>query len=780
MRAVWNLLTYAGCLVLIVSVNVAISTVATEPSIAATTPWTVQSTLPAEAGSSAISCPSATTCYVVGQNSNGLGGDIIATSDGGANWTSSTIPAGAEEINAISCPSTSTCFAVGFSGTEGLVLATTNSGSSWTTESVPSGEGALFSISCPSATTCFAAGNSGAIGTTDSGATWTAETLPSGVTFLSRISCPSVLVCFGVLNGQEVFVTTSNGGASWTNLNSLPTGPNGFQSSGLSCPSTSDCYVTGQTSISQTDVLSSTDGGSTWHTYADTAFFGGAISCPSTTTCYVVGSDSVETTANSGSSWTVVSAPTGAHYLSDISCPSTTACQAVGQGNQSGHITLAGLVGTTNSGSSWTSESPPPGEGEIGALTCPSQGVCYANSTINQFTPSDCYNGECLIGSPHLVTSLLASTDDGVSWTSVNVPGGSADVGALACISATQCLLGGAGSIVETSNSGGNWSNETIPSSSDVIMAIACPSSSDCYAVGYNGSSPIALASTNGGGTWSAQTLPSGATGELTAIACPSPTACFSGGEAALGVPDELATTTSGTSWSLQALPTSGLSMVSALACPSTTTCYLVGYSTSGTFPNQTNFPEADITTSGGATWSSLWTSSSIPTAADSAQPLTAIACSSASSCYVAGGTLMATTDDGQSWTNVGPTSVGSIDALSCSSASNCIAIGGGSGRVSNVVLVGQGPNVPTTSILVPLSGASLSGSTSLDASASNATSVKFVLFGGTYGYSGQTLCTASLTAYGWFCAWNTSSVPNVRTHLCPRPRDLPGLLRWE
>ena len=69
--------------------------------------------------------------------------------------------------------------------------------------------------------------------------------------------------------------------------------------------------------------------------------------------------------------------------------------------------------------------------------------------------------------------------------------------------------------------------------------------------------------------------------------------------------------------------------------------------------------------------------------------------------------------------------------------------------------------NPPATSVLVPSIGATLSGSTYLDATAANATSVGFVLFGGSFGYSGQLLCTATPTLYGWLCAWNTATVPN-------------------
>ena len=70
-------------------------------------------------------------------------------------------------------------------------------------------------------------------------------------------------------------------------------------------------------------------------------------------------------------------------------------------------------------------------------------------------------------------------------------------------------------------------------------------------------------------------------------------------------------------------------------------------------------------------------------------------------------------------------------------------------------------PPPPTTSVLIPSNGATLTGSTLLDASASNATSVEFQLFGGIYGFFGPVLCTATPTYYGWLCSWNTTTVPN-------------------
>ena len=69
----------------------------------------------------------------------------------------------------------------------------------------------------------------------------------------------------------------------------------------------------------------------------------------------------------------------------------------------------------------------------------------------------------------------------------------------------------------------------------------------------------------------------------------------------------------------------------------------------------------------------------------------------------------------------------------------------------------------PSTSVLVPSNGTILSGTAAtLDASATNATSVKFWILGGSYGYSGKMIGTATQTLYGWLSSWNTTTVPNA------------------
>ena len=84
-----------------------------------------------------------------------------------------------------------------------------------------------------------------------------------------------------------------------------------------------------------------------------------------------------------------------------------------------------------------------------------------------------------------------------------------------------------------------------------------------------------------------------------------------------------------------------------------------------------------------------------------------------------------------------------------------------GLGGTSSPITITVDNPPPTTTILVPSGGATLSGSSYLDASATNAINVEFLLFGGTYGFSALGLCFATPTIYGWLCSWNSTSVPN-------------------
>ena len=106
------------------------------------------------------------------------------------------------------------------------------------------------------------------------------------------------------------------------------------------------------------------------------------------------------------------------------------------------------------------------------------------------------------------------------------------------------------------------------------------------------------------------------------------------------------------------------------------------------------------------------------------------------------------------SWdTTTVPNGTYSLQSVATDAASNTSTSSSVSITVSNPL--------PVTHVLIPTSGATLSGSTYLDASASNATTVKFFLFGGRYGFAAPVICTATPTIYGWLCAWDTTTVPN-------------------
>ncbi len=65
----------------------------------------------------------------------------------------------------------------------------------------------------------------------------------------------------------------------------------------------------------------------------------------------------------------------------------------------------------------------------------------------------------------------------------------------------------------------------------------------------------------------------------------------------------------------------------------------------------------------------------------------------------------------------------------------------------------------PTTTVFIPSAGATLSGTTYLDAAAANATTVEYLLTGGSY--SDQVIGTATPTYYGWLFDWDSTTVPN-------------------
>jgi photosystem II stability/assembly factor-like uncharacterized protein len=445
--------------------------------------------------------------------------------------------------------------------------------------------------------------------------------------------------------------------------------------------------------------------------------------------------------------------PSGTSYLNAIACPSTTTCYAVGENSSGsgGAIVLA----TTDSGTTWTTETVPSGTALLYGIACTSTTTCYAVGAIVISHGSLSFD----------YGYILATTNSGSTWSAQTGfgPTGISYLSGIACPSTTTCYSVGenssydGGIILATTNSGSTWSTQTVPSGTRFLNGIACTSASTCYAVGQNSSldGGIIFATTNSGSTWSTQTVPSG-TLSLLGVACTSASTCYAVGEHSSNSGGViLATTNSGSTWNTQTVP-SGTALLSGIACTLTTACYAAG---------------AGAGTVGGLILSSVTlsvtTSVLIPSSGATLSGSTYLDAAASNATRVefrlfggiavdAAPVICTATLTYYGWLcSWNTTTVPSGSYVLVSEAFNSV----GSTFSSGVGITVSNP--PTTSVLFPSNGATLSGSSYLDATALNATSVEFRLFGGIYGYAAPVLCTATLTYYGWLCSWETTTVPS-------------------
>ncbi|HEV2361998.1 MAG TPA: sialidase family protein, partial [Acidimicrobiales bacterium] len=217
---------------------------------------------------SAIACPSATFCMVVGGYSLTSGFFPDAETWNGASWKMTTlaVPPGqsADQLNLtdVACGAASSCTAVGYdSPTSGATvpLAEHWNGAKWSVVTLPGPAGAtftgLFSVSCPSATLCMAVGSSSSPTSSSNlaemwnGKTWATTASMGNTEFISDVECASTTSCLAVGSG---FGAGSDSGAeswngrSWTAV-PAPVPADGFNDgfTSVSCVSVSSCVAVG-------------------------------------------------------------------------------------------------------------------------------------------------------------------------------------------------------------------------------------------------------------------------------------------------------------------------------------------------------------------------------------------------------------------------------------------------------------------------------------------------------------------------------------------------------
>jgi photosystem II stability/assembly factor-like uncharacterized protein len=315
------------------------TTTATTTSVtaaASTQAWTATQSYGVSALSlNAVTCPTATQCYAVGQTTFKTG-MVLASSDGGATWAQHNVPAGVASLASIACSSVTTCVAVG--GTS--VITSSDGGVTWAAKTM--GENALTTISCPSPSECVAgssdapATSSCASGhtytTTNNGLSWQATAthcfVPSGIACFSSSHCVMVGTHSSAAKQSGEILTSQNAGSTWQSRYVLSN--ENTQLNGVSCPTARSCVAVGNSTAQS--ILRSQNGGDSWTksdpgvSVAQRYFI--AVGCSSAQECNAGGSAGPVTTTNGGGTWTAVTGSSIAK-ITGISCPSTTRCVGV-------------------------------------------------------------------------------------------------------------------------------------------------------------------------------------------------------------------------------------------------------------------------------------------------------------------------------------------------------------------------------------------------------------------------------------------------------------------
>ena len=413
------------------------------------------------------------------------------------------------------------------------------------------------------------------------------------------------------------------------------------------------------------------NGSQSWSLQHD-GFATTSISCPTTTACFAAGnvSEGAAVTTMTGSLWSTPAIVNGVASLSSISCPTAQMCLAVGMSNA---VPTAPVIEqSTDGGSTWIQLSMPSSMSTMTVVSCSSATTCAVGGMAS--VGGILYGG--LIGlTPNGSTPIW-----GTPYTTY--PNGSNQpVIGLSCTSASYCGAIQNSSFFYSTDGGSNWQAGTgsLPSGHGsffpIYVGVSCASSgssSTCAAVGgystFGGQAGIIGATSDSGANWT----PTSGTSvgvNLFQVACGSTTYCLTVGQQSFGNwIGPIAATYQPPTQTLQmsTLPVTDTSVdasrLNAVACPSATTCFIGGSS---------GIEE----TTDGMTFTPV---------AFETPPLSQISCGSSRDCLAITsiGGLAATNDGGAVWFTLPPLQNGNClttstcdvpKAVACSTASNCI-----------------------------------------------------------------------------------------------------------
>jgi hypothetical protein len=199
----------------------------------------------------AVTCISTTTCIAVGgwgTSTTGYG-IIDRTTNAGATWVSEH-PGTTWPLWAVTCPTATVCYAVGDrNGHTAYWMKSTNAGVTWTAHvGIDPSIGVLDSVSCNSAIFCAVTGSiATSANTSNGGVNWSDGTLASNVRYLFGISCQLSSECEAVgstFKGAGLALRSTDGGLGWTQM-TVPGGVSNVAS--VDCVTSNYCYAVGRT-----------------------------------------------------------------------------------------------------------------------------------------------------------------------------------------------------------------------------------------------------------------------------------------------------------------------------------------------------------------------------------------------------------------------------------------------------------------------------------------------------------------------------------------------------
>ena len=332
---------------------------------------------------------------------------------------------------------------------------------------------------------------------------------PSNTGELGALSCPTARRCWAVgvvgpnppATGAAVITATTDGGHTWKSQE--VTGGSTPELSGVSCPTATACLAVGSNGSSLPGggvVIATSDAGATWAAVASppNALVVFSVTCASPTDCTAIVSDGTSTwSAHSpdfGQTWHQEGGlPAGFSPANDLTCiPGGTCIDAGYVPTSNGHGQGAVAV-SADGGQSWTMASVPSGVGVLQSSACLSSSVCLAGGTTGT-TVSDVVPAK---------GELLRSVDGGHTWTTSTGALPVEDAYGLACPSADQCAMVGTewfglpavgvGAVGQSTDGGVTFRGSKTSYIPLTLTAVACPTTSACIAVGGHTVAQITL-----------------------------------------------------------------------------------------------------------------------------------------------------------------------------------------------------------------------------------------------------------------------------------------------